>query len=650
MRAGRNQFRSLLLPKSRDYLNWLHDELELISNLQDKQDVKNLFDSSLKDHPVSTDLWLEYLKFCEFNPEICSDLNLEYRKAAAFVAWDLKRGHLLNTKSINRAIPYTSQAKREANLDDISPSPFESFELTFPNNLLEYIDAVKSCKLVNLSDKLTLCRVLFERALELNCSNFKIWEDYLKYLRSEMSVSTIILGVNDRLIRAHPLNPISWTLLIENLELFNKFAEIENVWNNLIPRRLLNSSHETFLTLQLTHLDSLRRQNVETETLILAFQTAIQEEELQFGRHNEATDPHGRLQRYFAQFLHFIGRFDRFHDVWKQLLKQHAKEAAFWLEYLQFERALIHRGGSIESVTTVFKRAAVAVTDYPETIFYEWIQFERKDGLSIKALLEAQERIEKQRQILKERDQQRKKREEAQNSNKRTRVESESSIRKAVVVSNVPVPISVPVVKSSFNPDATLFVNNLPFNFLEKDIKNHFNNLIQSVLSPPSDWIKSIRMHMKLSNFKGHATIEFDSPETAILVLEKFNRNPADESGRPVFLTKYISPVEKTKKPPLPLNKSESDAKTLYISNLPIKESIRVEELFKNIPGIQQIRHVEGKHFCFIEFETELFACDGLKFISESETDKKIKAAFSKPPINNTTTTLLKPRSVAVKK
>ena len=173
-------------------------------------------------------------------------------------------------------------------------------------------------------------------------------------------------------------------------------------------------------------------------------------------------------------------------------------------------------------------------------------------------------------------------------------------------------------------------------------------------------------MNSSGNSFKGHATIEFDSQKTANSILENFNRQTADESGRPVFLTKYASPLEQKK----PSIKSESDAKTIFVSNLPMKESAKVEELFKGLPGIQQIRHVQGKQFAFIEFESENCAAEALKQIKS--IDKSVKAAFSNPPAGNkhhqstaattaatattatstskATVTLLKPRSLAIKK
>lgn len=669
-RTARMNFYKFLIPKPQDWLKWLEDETELATNQQDKIKVKELFDLALKDYPASIDIWLQYLKFCELNTFLIEDLNTEYKKAAAFPAWNLQKGHLIFKNSAKiaalAAIPYTTRAKQEANFDDISASPFENFEQVFPQNLEKYIEAIQAAKFMNSTDKLTLKRVLFERALELESSiSLKIWEDYLKFLLAEMKVSSIILSLNHRLIRSHPLNLNSWILLLENLELFNKFEEIDIVWNEKLPKFLLNSSHECFLSLQLARLDYLRRRGFKDE-LILAFQTAIYDEEQHFSqgsKKGEPIDRQGRLSRYFGQVLLSFGQIEKFRNVWQQILKQHAKEAAFWLEYLQLERVSM----SYEVLTNGFKRAAVAVTDYPETIFYEWLQYEKQHGNSIQSLLDVRERIEKQRKILKEREIQRQQKENP-SSRKRTRIEGQENqiveveVEVEVETNQKPPPEPSNQVKSAssaFNPDATLFVNNLPFNFTESDIKNHFNNLITKLPdSDPETWkVKSIRMHMNSSgkSFKGHATIEFNSQETANSILEKFNRQPADESGRPVFLAKYVSPLDQKK--PATASKYESDSKTIYVSNLPVKETVKVENLFKGLTGIQQIRHVQGKQFAYVEFENENFAAEALK---EIETiDKSIRAAFSNPPVNkqqNRTTatvnarTLLTPRSLSIKK
>ena len=653
-RKARFRLNSLLLMNLSDWKQWIEDEISIISGKEDKFKVKELFEMALKDYPASINLWLEYLTFCKENPEVIEDLNKEISRASAFAAWNLQEVHkllLLQQTSNPRAIPYTSAAKRAMKLDDSTPSFFESFEEKFPENIEKYLEAVKLCKTISASDKLTLCRVIFERAIEADTCKFQIWEDYMKYLRSEMNVSNIILSINRRLTRAHPLLINSWILLLENLELYGVFREIEQIWKASIPRILFEGSHENFLALQLAHLDYLRRQGRRDE-LILSFQTAIYDEEQAFG-----IDPQGRLTRYFSQILLKHGEVEKFRNVWQQLLKHHAKEAGFWLEYLQMERSLVLKQGDndVSFVLNGFKRAAAAVSDYPETIFYEWLQFEKQHSPTLQSLLDARDRIEKQRSLLKEREEQRQLKEiKESNSRKRTRT-VETTPRESKP--------EQPIVLKSFNPDATLFVNNLPFSFSENDIKSHFTNLISEL--PDIDMqntmrcVISIRMHMNSSGtaFKGHATIEFDSTETAESVLETFNRRSADESGRPVFLAKYVSPLlKKTSTTTAVTDKSESDAKTLYVSNLPSKETIRVEELFKSLHGIQQVRHVQGKQFAFIEFESENFAGEALKEIPR--LDKNVKAAFSKPPQtttkisehSSTTVPLLKPRSVSLKK
>ena len=645
-RQARARLNSLLVLKLPDWSQWIEDETAIISGkLEDKLRVKELFETALKDYPSSIKLWLEYFNFCKANPDIVPDLEKEIKKASSFAVWHLQEGYkllLLQTAPNLRAVPYIFAAKRAMNLDDSSPSFFETYEKEFPQNIEKYIEAVKSCKTMSSVDKLTLCRVIFERSIENDPSNFKLWEDYIKFMRSEMNVSSLILAINRRLTRSNPLNVNSWIILMESLELFGLFDEISQVWREEIPEILFEASHENFLALQSAHLDCLRRQKGKEEEFLSAFQTVIQDEEQVFG-----IDPQGRLARYYAQVLFACGEIEKFRNVWQQLLKQHAKEAGFWLEYLQLERSLYLCSKQKDTSTVVngFKRAVAAVTDYPETIFYEWLQFERQHSTSLQSLLDARDRIEKQRKILKEREEQRQSKENsnAATRNKRPRT---TEVRESETLKTEPA-------LKSFNPDATLFVNNLPFSFSEIDIKNHFNNLLSELPANTAE-VKSIRMHMNSSgkSFKGHATIEFDCPETAKLVLETFNRRSADESGRPVFLAKYVSPLDK-KPAAVIVDKTASDAKTLYVSNLPVKETIRVEDLFKTLRGIQQIRHVQGKQFAFIEFETEQLAEEALKGIPQ--IDKTIKAAFSKPPSNTSTSTIspmtmLKPRSVSIKK
>lgn len=639
-RRARDRFISLLYPSLKDWISWIEDECSMITNAEDERTVKHLFEQALTDYPVSVELWMKYLGFCESSQSFKIDCESESKRAAAFAGWSLKNGRSIFEHfrmPLNPSIPF-------------GQPEFEAFEAVFPQNLQQYLNTIKASKKLNSADKLTFSRSLFERALEI-CGNreFVLWEEYLNFLRLEMNVSSVILGVSKRLTRTHPLNPSSWIILMENLEAFNKAAEIENqLWPNELPQMLLQCNLEYFVSLQLARFDALRRS--ASKDLQGKLLTAIYDEETCFFDSSKGySDPQARLLRYYSKVLLAVGDLDKFRSVWQQqILKHHAKEAAFWLEYIQLEKSL---QGNAELVSNAFKKAAAAVSDYPETVFYEWIQFEREYGSSIHSLFEARDRIKKQKMLIKDREQQKALKEQKPQKSKRQRVEEtvKSSQREETEDSEQQ--------RVRFDPEATVFVNNLPFKFSESDIKNHFNTLLSELPEfSPEKSVKSIRMHMNSSGkaFKGHATVEFDSVETAALVLEKLNRIPADDSGRPVFLAKYVSPLEQKRTSISPRSSEESDARTLYVSNLPTKDSKAVEELFKSLAGIRQIRHVDGKQFAYIEFEDERWAAAGLKEIPEIE--ESIKAAFSNPPKNKTEPpkpikpVLLKPRSVVIRK
>jgi RNA recognition motif-containing protein len=679
-------YQSVLLPSVEDWLRFTDGFSSNNLASENVISLKVLFDQALKDHPASVELWLKYLRFLVDNSECLqldeASLLTEFKKAGGFCGLDVKRGHLIFEEQArhfpNHPIPHSHRTH------------FESLETNFPLNFDEYRQRIQECKFVPSGDKVNLIRVLYERVLDTNGS-IQEWQEYLKFLREQMNVSTIVLGVNYRMIRAHPLILSSWTNLIENLELFHKYGQVpvELEKANKIPP--FRSDRELFVGLKLSELAFLRRREVvngRSEDLFVKFQSSLQEEELAFG-----PDPQARISRFFAQILTICSnerqeqQIEKMRRVWTHLLKIHAKEAAFWLEYLQLERAILigtfsNRDFQMKLITSTFKRATCSVTDYPETIFYEWLQFEGQFG-ALESLLDARDRVEKQRKLLQEREDQRKGRNvnvcknndgdintnESKYKATGKRLRSSDDMDNAATNDDSTADTPNPAVVKSFNPLATLFVNNLPFTLTEQDIQEYFEGLIRRLrvdekdsMTATSAVVKSIRMHRSAAHnnsFKGHATIEFDSQGTAQAILNRFNREPfGDASNRPVFLAPYNSPVIKSGN----ASKSHShplDENTLYISNI-LEDSILTQKLLPLLQGVRQVRHVDGKRFAYIEFENRELAEKGLEMIENLSSSLKIKAAFSNPPkasesnttksTQTTTTQLLQPRSLMMKR
>lgn len=690
-RAAREHFRSLLLLKEQEWIEWLEDELSMLSNFDY---IKNLFDSALKDR-LSVQIWLMYLKYFTENSNLI-DAASEFRRGCAFAGWDIKLGQKIwilyaitagidLNKTAVISIPFLPSSIDEIENtlfiklirpESIRFDSFVSFESTdFSNSFKNYISAIKSSKTLSSPDKLTLCRVTLERALNLSDS-FEIWSFYINFLRDEMNVPSIILSVSERLTRAHPLNPLSWTLYFESLERSGKFLEmIEEVWKEKIPKILLQSSLENFVSLQLARLDSLRRSAGPADVLINAFKTAIYEEEQHFGgRKHEPADPQDRLSRYFAHVLASMNEMERCRQVWEQLLKVHSREAGFWLEYLQQEKTVAFPSTADKSkVSSLYKRAVAAVSDYPETIFYEYIQFERQNG-SLESLFDAHKRIEKQRALILQRSEQQKDQSKIKGSSghKRTKQEVREEEKDGINVNTSQQPQQPQQQSQQFDPNATLFVNNFPFEFDEPAIILHFNNLFtrlpSSMTLGSSVLVKSVRMHRKPNgSFKGHATVEFDSESTATAILTTFPKELLEGTGRPIFLTKYTSPLETNNRGSSTGGRSieSSDSKTLFISNLSLEPTDK--EIHSLLADTQflQIRRPPGRNFAYVEYEKEEIAADALSKLNGLEiSGQKIRVAFSKPPNPKTTSTTtpppvptstatitsFKPRSVSIKK
>lgn len=387
------------------------------------------------------------------------------------------------------------------------------------------------------------------------------WQEYLKFLYQNLPVASVLKEVSLRFTRACPASVVSWQSFIDVLLIAKDY---ESVLDLKLPERVAANS-----SIQLS---------------ILAAQAGSKSEPI-----NQAAQKVGSKQA--ALFCLSRDRdINGFRAVWKHsILKYHAKDAQCWLEYINLEQAFgANDWQSI--VSSAFKQAFAAATD-KNAILDAWLDFERLNNGSLLAV--------KTREMSAEQD-------STEDSRKRPRVEEETTQ------------------PAKFDPNATLFVNNLPFDFTREQI---------CALFPSQFTIKSLRMHLKEGKtFKGHATIEFSSPEEAAAVLASCNRKMIE--GRPMFLAPYQSPLTKEiGKETAPSALTTKDPKTIYASRLPENTNMdQLEGAFSKFSGFKEVRHTPGKPFAYIEFES---AGDAERVVSESITidGHQIKLAISEPPV-----------------
>lgn len=95
-----------------------------------------------------------------------------------------------------------------------------------------------------------------------------------------------------------------------------------------------------------------------------------------FGEHDWDADFVYRKSwaRAEAQMLKNVENFRR---LWEEMLhKGGGRFATVWLEYLQLERQF----GDVENSRKLLYRAINSASDFPESVFYALLQFEKEEG------------------------------------------------------------------------------------------------------------------------------------------------------------------------------------------------------------------------------------------------------------------------------
>ena len=547
---------------------WLPESewITKLSTLPDSEKISAL-NSALSDCPASVQL---HLMLAAAQTDESERQQVLKRALASLAAFDLKQGHLLwielddEEAAASRAtsIPYEQVDQLASAFPRLTFSKVPPFPVDF--------DEFKAaCAAFAPQQRLGLLRFRLESELSYSTST---WLRYLCFLEKEMPVNQILIDVASRFTRARPDRKESQLALMDALSVAGRFAEICQL-------KMTAPSESAFLS----KLAALDKTGADEETLRAFAKEAI-----------ESAVVERKFIKLVASFLLKRGDLATFRSIWKHsLLKKHAKEAPLWLEYIRLE-TVINAADSPAVISSAFKQALNAAAEAKDRklLLFEWLNYARLYGHD--SLLEIKARLAAQVEAGVEADS-----EDAMPVSKKPRHDSSKG-------------------SHTFNPAATLFINNLPYTFSQADLEAFFAP-IQPV---------SLRLHMNGSAFKGHATAEFDSPATAASVLLSHNRRIVAE--RPVFLAPYQSPAATAA---LPSALSTKDPKTLFVSNLAPSTSMEtLLSIFSGCHGFREVRHAAGKSFAYVEFEAAADAETAMKL--EPVVDgQRWRLAISEPPI-----------------
>ncbi|KAK2180910.1 hypothetical protein NP493_420g02015 [Ridgeia piscesae] len=421
------------------WLAWLEDEEKLAgSDSKARQSVYKLFDRAVKDY-FSVRIWLEYVQYSiggMAETDGIQNIRAVFERAITAVGLHPSKGaqiweayHEFETavlaglqpapgavttqerqhqqdaqterivKLLRRqlSIPLMDMKQTRIEYEEWSPveshveeafgkalrklkelKPYETaLESADPPRLTEY-QAYIDYELKQAQPARVQC--IYERALQENCLIADLWLQYAKYLDRTLRIQSLCLGVHERAVRNCPWACQLWLGYILALE---RHSQSHDVIKETFERALGVGFEQTEDTLQLwlIYCDYLRRrinwQNEHT-TELEELRTAFDRATSQFEAVQPSADPQCMILRYWARIeAKFCANMPKSRELWKRVLQRgHGSEAHMWLEFFSLERS----HGNHKHCTKILQDAVNSVSDWPESLFEAYINYEREEG------------------------------------------------------------------------------------------------------------------------------------------------------------------------------------------------------------------------------------------------------------------------------
>uniref|UniRef100_A0A5S6QUZ7 RRM domain-containing protein n=1 Tax=Trichuris muris TaxID=70415 RepID=A0A5S6QUZ7_TRIMR len=725
LRSARHVFRQCLPIKTEECVEWIRDEISVGSSVDD---IRTLFEGFLEDMPASFLLWLEYIQWscgtmtadevrslfekaitavglhvtqanllwsCYREYERCwataeqngkaeehqENLLKIYRRQLSVAAEGLEDVYseyvaLLGGGEVDNATKFVYESSlRELNLlrpfekalDDSKEDPTTAYS--------RYIDF----ELGRKNPARLTC--LFERAIADMPFNKQIWLRYLSWLDSSIKTPEVCLRAFQRAARFLPADVEVWQRSLLGCEYNNASWEmLAGMANRAFGVGNLKCTEA--VELWLLHIYQYRRKcagnSAGSEEVCKLFEDGSQWLKQNFG--DRYWDMDGWYKKCWARYLASeCGRMEEARSLWKDVMKGgNGRLASFWMDYIWFERQF----GDHVNVAALFLMASNSVTDFPEVVFNEWLQFLREEG-SIEELWSAMHRIEKQQVLMKKKNFKKTKVQESRKrpANARPNIHDEpiTSFKHRKEVDTLPakrdnvappsqvdrkvdadgfvippLPKAAKLSNSSSNiadsdqhqqrpvtqnaegahaEDSTVFVSNLDFSLTKEQLAAAFDDVGE---------VKEVRMMMLRPNrSKGYAYVEFKNPESVPKALSLDRRLV---EGRPMYVS-VCRPAaakqdnEATERPSTFKYFCGLEKNKLFVKNLASFVTEKdLEDLFKPFGELRSVRLVvhksgQSKGLAYIEYADESSADRAL-----SKTDgtyfhkKRLSVQLSNPP------------------
>lgn len=534
---------------------YLQDHVDILKSHFERQSSPEVIMEAFKTalaHWCDLNLWCEYLKFAAAHLSAENMIN-EFEQAVSEVGvsfdghsiWSLYIDYLNSKELTDQVSQVTARSKKvvHRNGEFADKAMFEECQylLSFEDHLTDltsYLEFAKA-ELKRPSPNYPRIKNIYERAILLFSSEEELWTEYIKFSANSPKLPFIYR-------RAIEFFPSNASFLCGHLRSMEKFGTtLDDLIATFSKYQTVSLLHDERVQLFLTFLGVIKRKGVSKDLLIEQTRSLIS---LLFDY---------RIHNLYTSILSLNGEHEQAYKQWEAVVKANASSCSVWLQFISFcERYFPDR------LQNVYKRACAAVSDYPETIFTSWLDYENINGTR-HDLENAEERVAKQRQLLASRS--------ANRALKRPHESEDEEMKDAE-----------PNKQSKSDTELTVYVSNLDYSLTLGKLRAFMNTAFGHV--------KSVRLpkDQKAEGHKnrGFAYVDFTD-------ISAYNNALSSDKiridGRPMFISrmneKYDAKVT-----------TQRDPKTLYVSQLFHNTTMDdLKMVFKDCEGICEIRPLYAK-------------------------------------------------------
>ncbi|KAJ9090555.1 Squamous cell carcinoma antigen recognized by T-cells 3 [Entomophthora muscae] len=420
------------------WLDWLNDEIQLASSLEEHKKTIALFDVAVEDY-LAIPIWESYLDFLveRFTDGLGLDI-VRHRMQKAILAtqYHYDGGHAIWTKvfqfeesmlefapsdaqtklmlelySARLLIPHNEledtfsrfssfvsahlpQEEYEATMKAANANYSESLRISLELGPYEdylktyaftweayhaYIEFLKSqpAPTKNKGVWLQFAKALYERAAAHHPTNPAVWISYQTFLVSHFPMADILGRVALRGMRNCPWSGALVVFYLRSLEA-SGIDKVQVAVDEAIASKMLHSSVEELALVLLESCSIAQRLLSHTEPdQLKRLREILRNSVDQLYSVFPAGDAHYRVLKYWAHLEAFqIKDVEAARKVWGEITRHHKNRAVVWLQSSQFEAQY----GTLNRSKGLLIQASRTMTDDPNSILVAWEDFERLHG------------------------------------------------------------------------------------------------------------------------------------------------------------------------------------------------------------------------------------------------------------------------------